>query len=83
MDRDHAEIEWRCRRGMKELELPLRRYFDQRFHQASLDEQQQFLRFLQEPDDRLWAVIFGNDPLHEPAVTELVGKILSCCTPRN
>jgi len=51
MDADIGKLRWRCRRGMKELDLLLTRYVDERYREATPDEQQAFRQLL-DADER-------------------------------
>jgi antitoxin CptB len=44
-----GKLRWRCRRGMKELDVLLARYVDERFCSASNAEQEAFRRLLETP----------------------------------
>ncbi|MGI9213788.1 MAG: succinate dehydrogenase assembly factor 2 [Methylococcaceae bacterium] len=55
---EQPPITWLCRRGMKELELPLLRYLNTIYPQSTPAEQQRFRRFLAEPDSLLWQCLY-------------------------
>jgi len=57
---DRARLRWRCRRGMKELDMLLERYLDQRFAIAPADEQTLFLQLLDCEDPDLWSWVIGS-----------------------
>jgi antitoxin CptB len=48
-------IVWRCRRGMRELDLLLLRWLEQRYEQASPAQRAQFEALLEVPDPQLAA----------------------------
>lgn len=48
-----GRVVWRCRRGMKELDLVLRRYVDDRWLEADAAERELFERVLDLPDPQL------------------------------
>ena len=48
-----SKLKWRCRRGMRELDVLLERYLDRRFLNASSEEQVLFEAFVDLPDDPL------------------------------
>jgi len=48
-----SKLTWRCRRGMRELDVLLERYLNRQFSKASPEEQQQFAAFVDLPDDSL------------------------------
>jgi len=54
VERPSAQLlRWRCRRGMKELDVLLERFLQGRYTQASLRHQQAFERLLGLPDPLL------------------------------
>jgi antitoxin CptB len=57
---DFGKLRWRCRRGMKELDVLLARYVDERFCSASNAEQEAFLRLLETQDAVLYAYCLGS-----------------------
>ncbi len=59
-DRDLGKLRWRCRRGMKELDVLLERYVAERFRGASKPEQDAFLRLLETEDTALYGYCLGQ-----------------------
>jgi antitoxin CptB len=57
---DMGKLRWRCRRGMKELDVLLARYVDERFCSASDAEQEAFRRLLETQDTVLYAYCLGS-----------------------
>jgi antitoxin CptB len=53
-------LRWRCRRGMKELDVLLARYVNERFQGASDTEQAAFERLLEAQDSDLYAYCLGR-----------------------
>lgn len=45
-----AKLRWRCRRGMKELDVVLTRYLDRDYLRAATGERAAFEMLLQQPD---------------------------------
>lgn len=59
-------IKWLLRRGMKELDVLVTRYYQQRYADAPAAEQAAFLALLdgpQEPDIWAWAMGFEEPPV--------------------
>ncbi len=54
------KIYWKCRRGMLELDLIFRKFFEEKFHDLSADDQQIFVELLDEFDPVLADWIFGG-----------------------
>ena len=70
-------LRWRCRRGMRELDLLLSRWLDRRWEVASADSRAAFLRILEEPDPQLadW-LLHGSRPADQP-IAALLDDIVS------
>jgi antitoxin CptB len=62
MAADVGKLRWRCRRGMKELDILLTRYVDERYGAASAEEQQAFQRLLEAQDPVIYAYCLGQEP---------------------
>ena len=74
MVQDLGKLRWRCRRGMKELDVLLARYVDERFCNASSLEQDAFRRLLDTQDPVLHAYCLGSErpPLEFAALIERI-----------
>lgn len=59
-------LEWRCRRGMKELDLLLVRYLHGRHPQAPDDERAAFAQFLELPDPEIARYLVWGDVPEDP-----------------
>lgn len=68
-------LRWRCRRGMKELDLLLRRYVDEEFAQASSAHQTAFLALLEIPDPQIWSYCLGLEPPPTAVMASLIRRI--------
>ncbi|WP_119631877.1 FAD assembly factor SdhE [Methylocaldum marinum] len=73
----HAQLRWRCRRGMRELDLLLQRYLDHTYEHAPETEKSTFIRLLDEPDERLWRYFYADCTPVDSSLAELVLKIRS------
>jgi len=71
---DLGKLRWRCRRGMKELDILLARYVDERFCGASNLEQDAFRRLLETQDTLLYAYCLRKErpPLEFAALIERI-----------
>ena len=67
-----ARLRWKCRRGMKELDVLLERYLQTRYSGASEAEQGAFRDLLEEQDPVLYAYVTGRE---RPASEEQCGVI--------
>jgi antitoxin CptB len=56
-----GKLRWRCRRGMKELDVLLERYVDRGFCGASKPEQDAFKQLLESEDTDLYAFCLGGE----------------------
>ena len=75
MNLDHNRLRYRCRRGMKELDLLLQRYLEQQFAGASEQEQRIFAELLEQQDPELYGYLVGRDVPADPAVADVIRKI--------
>jgi antitoxin CptB len=66
---------WRCRRGMKELDVLLERYVRSRLPLGSAEERDSLTRLLELPDPLLADYLFGHASAAEPALARLVSAI--------
>lgn len=71
---DQAGLRWRCRRGMRELDVLLTGWFSREYARASAGLQQQFAQLLEHEDDRLWDWLSGRRA-PEPGLEEIVTAI--------
>ena len=69
-----GKLRWRCRRGMKELDVLLERYVDERFFAASKAEQEAFRLLLETQDTALYAYCLGSEP-PPPQLATLIERI--------
>lgn len=57
---DNGRLRWRCRRGMRELDVLLARYLETRYPQAPEHERDAFRRLLDLPDPELQGLLLGR-----------------------
>jgi antitoxin CptB len=74
---DLGRLRWRCRRGMKELDLLLARYMDARYCDAPASEQDAFRRLLDIQDPVIYAYCLGQEtpPTHLAALIARIRAI--------
>ena len=82
MDPKIGQLRWRCRRGMKELDVLLTRYLDEGYRDAPLSEQQAFRRLLEAHDALLYAYFLGRVPAPDAVLSALVERITACVANR-
>lgn len=71
MDADLRKLEWRCRRGMKELDLLLLRYLRERHPSAPEAERAAFEEFLELPDPELVRYLIAGENPEDPRYATL------------
>ena len=76
-DREMARLRWRCRRGMKELDLLLLDYVERRYRNADADRQQAFRRLLSMPDPEILALLTGRFDTDDECLAEIVERLLA------
>lgn len=67
-----GRLAWRCRRGMKELDLLLGRWLAERAPSAPPAETRVFERFLELPDPQIAAYLWRGEDPDDPGFLELV-----------
>jgi antitoxin CptB len=68
-------LRWQCRRGMRELDLMLLRFVDQRYDQLSDAQQTRFEQLLQNQDQLLLAWLMGHQQATDPQLAVLIEQI--------
>jgi antitoxin CptB len=59
-DQDLGRLRWRCRRGMKEIDLLLVAWLEQGYRAASSAQQRAFREFLELPDPEIAGYLLGR-----------------------
>ncbi len=75
IDTEARRLLWRCRRGMKELDIVLERFARAELPVASAGQRQILARFLELPDPLLAEYLLGNGIPPEPELAELARRI--------
>jgi len=81
MNSDRNRLRYRCRRGMKELDVLLQRYLEQHFDSASAPEQRIFAELLERRDPELYGYLVGRETPADPAVADVIRKISAARQP--
>jgi antitoxin CptB len=68
MNRDINKTKWKCRRGLRELDLLFRKYSEDKLEFLSADEFEMFNSILDLEDQPLYDFIFKNETLHSPDI---------------
>ena len=74
-------LRWRSRRGMLELDLLLLPFFDEVFPELESDEQQAFIKLLEQEDPILWDWFSRKSESDDPELAALVERILDRVQP--
>ena len=75
LDEEGRRLLWRCRRGMKELDILLERYVRSQVGEASPQDRGSLKELLELPDPVLADYLFGHTPATEPHLARLVAAI--------
>jgi len=77
-DLTHARLRWRCRRGMKELDMLLGSWLERRWPEADPDRRRAFQWLLEQPDPDLADWLIGGlrpaDAVHAALVDDIVRR---------
>lgn len=82
MTDNRARLEWRCRRGTKELDWLMQTWLEREFDRSGAAEQSAFLALLDWPDDALIRLLLGQDRSDDAEVDALAHKIRALPLPR-
>ena len=66
MNRDINKTKWKCRRGLRELDLLFRRYSEDNLDSLSKQDFEMFNSILDLEDQPLYDFIFKNETLNSP-----------------
>jgi antitoxin CptB len=70
-----SRLRWHCRRGMRELDVLLRRYLDEDYPRASRPERAAFERILELQDPEIFGYLVGRDSPPEASLRDVVARI--------
>ena len=66
MNTDINKTKWKCRRGLRELDLLFRRYSEDKLDSLSKEDFEMFNSILDLEDQLLYDFIFKNESLNSP-----------------
>jgi antitoxin CptB len=72
-----GKLQWRCRRGMKELDFLLLRYLREHHLEAASDERAAFVEFLELPDPDIARYLLAGDVPSDPRHAALCRVLLT------
>lgn len=70
-----GKLRWRCRRGLKELDVLLTRYVEEEFSGDSIAHQEAFLALLEAPDPLIHAYCLGQALPPTAVLSSLIARI--------
>jgi antitoxin CptB len=70
-----GKLRWRCRRGMKELDLLLLRYVEEQYGEAPNAHQEAFRALLDAPDPVIYAYCLGGERPTSPLLSIVIQRI--------
>jgi len=74
---DFGRLRWACRRGIRELDVLLTRYIDERFRAAPAAEQDAFRRLLEAQNPLIYAYCLGREEAPNPEMRSLIRRIVA------
>ena len=72
---DRARLRWKCRRGMKELDVLLERFLQQGYDDLSDTQRQMFLALLELEDPDLYALLIDQQAPKEEGWKDVIESI--------
>ena len=81
MEEQIGKLRWRCRRGMKELDLLTLGYLEQHYPDAAAEEQQAFADLLELQDPLLMSYMVGRETPTDAVtmrVVDVMRTLISC-----
>lgn len=69
-----SRLRWRCRRGMRELDVVFQRYLDQRYLQAPPAEQRAFEALVELQDPQLLNYLVGREAPADPELVNVIAR---------
>lgn len=72
---ERARLRWRCRRGMRELDILLIRFFETSFDGLAAEEKRRFEALLNLPDPDLHAYLLGGHAGEDAKLESLLERI--------
>lgn len=70
-----GQLRWRCRRGMRELDVLLERYLRELYPSAPAAEQQAFAALLEVPDPQLFAYVVQRETPVDPEWVHVIARL--------
>ena len=74
MNTEINKTKWKCRRGLRELDLLFRKYSENSLESLSKEDFEMFNSILDIEDQPLYDFIFKNEPLNSPEKESFILK---------
>jgi len=74
---EKSELRWRCRRGMRELDVLLESYLNRRYENTPPEEQSAFETLLELSDPQLYGYLLGKQLPPEKPLQKVVNQIIN------
>ena len=71
-----AQLRWRCRRGMRELDMLLLNYVESHYAEADAIEQAAFRKLLTVPDPDILALLTGKLEADDEHLRHVIERLL-------
>ena len=75
MSGEIGQLRWRCRRGMRELDVLLASYVEHEYPHAAPAQQEAFSRLLEAQDPQIYAYFMGRESPPDEELRALVERI--------
>lgn len=75
-DREMSRLRWRCRRGMRELDMLLLGYVDSHYQTAAASEQNAFCNLLTMPDPDILGLLTGRRVADDEHLRNVIERLL-------
>lgn len=70
-----SKLRWRCRRGMRELDVVLMRYLEQCYPEATVERRDAFHALLELSDPELFDLLRGRTQAATPDMDAIVAEL--------
>lgn len=72
---EYAKLSWRCKRGMRELDVLLERYLKEWFPLATVSKKQAFARLLELQDPVILGYLLKQEIPADPVIADVINEI--------
>lgn len=73
---ERHQLRWRCRRGMRELDVLLMRYMDREYASAGIGEKAAFVQLLNLQDPEILALLTGRQVADDRGLRHVIQRLL-------